>query len=129
MKIKVTMQQVLEFKEVVGDFREKKLPLPGAYKLLKISNALDKDMEFYHEKFQNIIETFAKKDDDGNYVYSDDGSQIIIQEDKIDECNTALEELMGLEIEVDNLDLSIDNFGQDAEYTLEELEKFTPFMN
>lgn len=129
MNITVTMQQVLDFKEIVNDFREKKLPLPCAYKLIKISNALDKDIEFYQSKFQEIIENFAKKNNDGSYAYSGDGSQIMIQDDKIDECNDELEKLMSLEIQVDNLDFSIDNFGTDIECTPDELEKLAPFLN
>ena len=53
----------------------------------------------------------------------------MIQDDKIDECNDELEKLMGLEIQVDNLDFSIDNFGADIECTPDELEKLTPFLN
>ena len=69
------------------------------------------------------------KNDDGSYAYSDDGSQIMIQDDKIEECNDELEKLMGLEIQVDNLDFSIDNFGADIECTPDELEKLAPFLN
>lgn len=128
MNITVKMQDVLEFKEAAIDFREKKLPLPGAYKLVKISNALDKEIEFYQTKFQEILEKYAKKDEAGNYVYSEDGSQIIIQDEKIEECNNELEELLNLDVEIDNLDFSIENLGE-IECTPEELEKIAPFMN
>lgn len=128
MNITVKMQDILSFKEAVVDFKEKKLPLPGAYKMVKISNNLDKEVEFYQSKFQEILEKYAKKNDTGEYVFSEDGSQIIIQDDKIDECNSELEELLNLDVEIDNLDFSIENLG-DIECTPEELEKIAPFMN
>lgn len=128
MEITVKMQDVLNFREAVAGFREKKLPLAGAYKLTKINNALDKDYEFYSNRFQEIIEKYAKKDADGNYEFSEDNTQILIQEDKLTECNDELEALSDLDVTVDNMDLTIENFG-DIECTPAELDNIMPFLN
>ena len=128
MEKTVTMQNVIDFRETAQVFREKSLPLQGAYKLMKISNALEKDVEFYGNRFQEIIETYGDKNEDGTYKFSEDGGQIIIKEGKVDECNKAIEELLKIEVTVDNLDFTIENLGE-MNCTPEELEGLMPFLN
>lgn len=126
---KITMGEVLTFRQHVGFFLEQKLPLPVAYKLTKINRAADKEAEFYQEKFNNIVEKYAKKDENGNIVFSENGEQIMIQDDLIPECNEALEELMNLEVEIENYGLKIEDFGENIECTANEIDAITPFLN
>ena len=125
--IKITMEQLIDFRNGGDFFSTVNLPLKGAYKINKITQSIEKEAEFYAEKFQEIIDTYAKKDENGNLVFSDDGSQIMIQDNKIEECNAALEDLQGLEVEIDNYNLSIEDLG-DIECTPEELKIIMPFM-
>ena len=126
--VKITMEQVLDFRNNIDFFNSTNLPLKGAYKINKIRKAVDKEGEFYSEKLQEIIEGFAKKDEDGEFVFNEDGSQIMIQEDKIEECNQALTELQELEVEIDNYNLSIEDLGENFECTPDQLEALMPFM-
>ena len=125
----VTMQQIVDFREVAQRFREQVVPLQGAYKLMKISNNLDKDMEFYSNKFQEIINTYGERKEDGTFKFSEDNSQIIIKEGMIEECNKAIEDLLGMEVKVDNLNFTIENLGDNIECTPEDLESLLPFLN
>lgn len=121
------MEQLIDFRNGGDFFSTVNLPLKGAYKINKITQSIEKEAEFYAEKFQEIIDTYAKKDENGNLVFSDDGSQIMIQDNKIEECNAALEDLQGLEVEIDNYNLSVEDLG-DIECTPEELKIIMPFM-
>lgn len=126
--VKVTMEQVLNFRNN-GDFLSSKvIPLKIAYKLNKLKKAVETEAEFYGEKFQEIIDTYAKKDENGNIVFSEDGDQIMIAEGKIEDCNKALDDLQNLEVEIDNCNLTIDDFGDNMECTAEELEALMPFL-
>ena len=127
--ITVTMEQIIDFKNGSDFFTNVNLPLKGAYKINKIKQNVEKESEFYLNKFQEIIDTYAKKDENGNLVFSDDGNQIMIQDDKINECNTALEDLQKLEVEIENYNLTIEDLGDDVECTTEELEALMPFFN
>lgn len=127
--VKVTMSQVLNLRQNIGFFLSQKLPLPVAYKLNKINNAASKEADFYQEKFNEIVEKYAKKDEEGNIVFSEDGEQIMIKDDLIAECNDALEELMDLEVEIDNLGLTIDAFGDNIECTATEIDAIVPFLD
>ena len=127
--VNVTMDQIIAFRNAGDIFGDYKLPLKVAYKLNKLKKAIEVEGEFYANKFQEIVDTYAKKDDNGQIVFSDDGNQIMIQDGKIEECNQALEDLQTLTVEIDNCNLTIDDFGEDIECTPEDLEALMPFLN
>lgn len=126
--VNVTMDQIIAFRNNGDFFAGTSLPLKGAYKLNKIKKAVEVEGEYYVEKFQEIVDKYAKKDDDGNLVYSDDGTQILIREGMNDECNQALEDLQNLEVQIENYGLSLDDLGDGVECTPDELEALMPFM-
>lgn len=126
--VKVTMDQIIAFRNNGDIFGDTTLPLKGAYKLNKIKKAIEKEGEFYTEKFQEIVETYARHDDNGNLVFSEDGNQILIKDGMIDECNKALTDLQELEVEIENYGLSLEDLGENLECTPEDLEALMPFM-
>ena len=127
--VNVTMDQIIAFRNAGDIFGDYKLPLKVAYKLNKLKKAIEVEGEFYSNKFQEIVDTYAKKNDNGQIVFSDDGNQIMIQDGKVEECNQALEDLQALTVEIDNCNLTIDDFGDDIECTPEDLEALMPFLN
>ena len=127
--ITITMEQLINFRNAEGFFVNANLPLKAAYKINKIRKAVDKEGDFYTEKFQEIVDKYAKKDSEGNLVFSNEEDQIMIQDDKIEECNKALADLQTLEVEIDNLGLTIDDLGEDVECTPDELEALMPFLD
>lgn len=127
--VNVTMDQIIAFRNSGDAFRNQVLPLKVAYKLNKLKKAVESEGEFYSSKFQEIVDKYAKKDDEGNVVFSEDGNQIMIQDGKIEECNEALEDLQKLTVEVDNFNLSIDDFGDNIECAPEDLEALMPFLD
>lgn len=127
--VSVTMDQIIAFRNNGDFFANASLPLKVAYKLNKLKKAVEVEGEFYSNKFQEIVDTYAKKDENGNIVFSDDGNQIMIKEGMVDECNQALEDLQSLTVEIDNCNLTIDDFGDNIECTPEELEALMPFLS
>ena len=127
--VNITMDQIIAFRNAGDLFGDYKLPLKVAYKLNKLKKAIEVEGEFYANKFQEIVNTYAKKDENGQVVFSDDGNQIIIQDGKVEECNKALNDLQELTVEVDNCNLTIDDFGDDIQCTPEELEALMPFLS
>ena len=127
--VSVTMDQIIAFRNAGDIFGDYKLPLKVAYKLNKLKKAVETEGEFYSNKFQEIVDTYAKKDENGQIVFSEDGNQIMIQDGKIDECNQALNDLQELTVEIDNCNLTIEDFGEDVECTPEDLEALMPFLS
>jgi len=126
--VTITMDQLINFRDNGGFFANAHLPLKGAYKLNKIRKAVEKESEFYSEKFQEIVNTYAKKDENDQIVFSEDGSQIMIKDGMVAECNQALEDLQKLEVQIENYDLTIEDLGDDLECTPDQLEALMPFM-
>ena len=126
--VNVTMDQIIAFRNNGDFFSNTTLPLKGAYKLNKIKKAVEKEGEFYTEKFQEIVEQYAKHDENGQLVFSEDGNQILIKDGMVDECNKALEDLQNLEVQIENYGLTLDDLGENLECTPEELEALMPFM-
>lgn len=126
--VTITMDQLINFRDNGGFFADANLPLKGAYKLNKIRKAVEKENEFYVEKFQEIVNTYAKKDENGQVVFSEDGSQIMIKDGMVAECNKALEELQELEVEIENYDLKLEDLGDGLQCTPDQLEALMPFM-
>ena len=129
LMVNVTMDQIIAFRNAGDIFADYKLPLKVAYKLNKLKKAIEVEGEFYGSKFQEIVDTYAKKDENGQVVFSDDGNQIMIQDGKVEKCNQALEDLQTLTVEIDNCNLTIDDFGDDIQCTPEDLEALMPFLN
>jgi len=127
--VNVTMDQIIAFRNNGDIFANATLPLKVAYKLNKLKKAVEAEGEFYTNKFHEIVDTYAKKDENGEVVFSEDGNQIMIQDGKVEECNNALSDLQELTVEVDNCNLTIDDFGDDIECTPEELEALMPFLS
>ena len=127
--VTVTMDQLIAFRNNGDIFSDTVLPLKGAYKLNKIKKAVEKESEFYTEKFQEIVDKYAKHDDNGNLVYSEDGNQIMIKDGMVEECNQALEDLQNLEVQIENYGLTFNDLGEDVKCTPEQLEALMPFMD
>ena len=52
----------------------------------------------------------------------------MIQDDKLVECNKALEDLQSLEVEIDTFNLTIEDLGEGIECTPDQLDALMPFM-
>ena len=126
--VTVTMEQIVDFKNGADFLDGVKLPLKAAYKINKLKKGIDTEFEYYGDKFREIVDTYAKKDENGKIIFSDDGEQILIEDGKVDECNQALVDLQTLEIEIDNANLTLEDLGDSVECTPEELEIILPFF-
>lgn len=126
--VTVTMKQIIAFRNNGDFFAGTSLPLKGAYKLNKIKKAVETEGEYYVEKFQEIVNQYAKKDENDKFVFSEDGNQIMIKDGMNEECNQALEDLQNLEVQIENYGLSLADLGDDVECTPDELEALMPFM-
>lgn len=124
----VTMEQLMDFRNSDDFFGTTVIPLKGAYKINKIKKAVEQEAEFYSTKFQEIVDKYAQKDETGQVKFSEDGDQILIQEDKIAECNQALEDLQNMTVEIDNLNLTLADLGDNLQCTPEQLEALMPFV-
>ena len=101
--------QVLEIRNLLVDQR---LPIRVSYKFTRFFNELENEAKFFNDTLQKLIEEYGKKDEEGNYIYTEDKQGVKIQDDKFQECMDKIDELNKLEV----------NLTYIPEFTLDELE-------
>ena len=101
--------QILEVRNLLVN---QKLPIRVSYKFTRFFNELEEETKFFNDTLQKLIEEYGKKDENGDYIYTDDKQGVKIQDEKFQECMDKIEELNKLEVNLDYI----------PEFTLDELE-------
>lgn len=105
------MYEIIDFTNLYEKIKDDKMSLKTAYKFSRLMRQLEKEIGFYQTEFAKVLQTYAKKDSNGNVIIGDDGDSVEIIEGKEIECNTKILELRNLDVEV-----------KDVHFALEELE-------
>ena len=121
------MFEILEVEGLLQKRTQKELPIRTLYKVDKLIKLVGKEKDFYQTQFQALVDTYAERDENGNYLYTDNSAEAVkIIPDKIAECQSKMNELVNIEI-TDVPDIS---------FTFEELDSLTlsytearPLMN
>ena len=71
----------------------------AAYRVTRLAKALDAEYELFIDGQRKLIDKYGAHDDNGELIELENGA-IKIQEDKIDECNRELQELVATEVEI-----------------------------
>lgn len=125
--MQLTITEIQNFKELYMKLKDKPLKLATAYKMAKLFKEMELSISFYSEKLQEIVNTYALKDDDGNFVVTEDGEGVTIKEDQLGECQAAMEELHTLPIEIGGAKFALDEF-EGLELTTADALLMLPFL-
>lgn len=93
--------------DIFSQFSQTKTSPKLAYKIMKFCKGVATEEEFYESKRNEIINTYAEKDENGQWVVNNDGTVCIVQ-DKIAEANAAMRELNMLDVEIPNVRFKLD---------------------
>lgn len=121
------MNQIVEFQKFYENIKNMKFPLKTAYKLNRLITQVNNEISFYQQKFSEIINEFGKRDENGEFVYSQDGSSIEIIEGRQSECQEKVNELQNLEAEIQDIFFTIDEL-DGLNLTLYEMNCLLPFI-
>ena len=121
------IHEILPFQELYTLASSTKLPIKTSYKFARMATAVEKNIEFYQTSFRNIVSEFAQIDENGNFVPTEDGQGVKIQEGKEAECKIRLMELNNLDVELPDIKFTIDEL-EGCELTPAEMVKFLPFI-
>ena len=73
-----------------------KVKLRTSYNILKFMNESENDFQFYANHLQNIINEYGARDEDGKLKIENES--ILVQEDKVKECQNKVDELENIEV-------------------------------
>ena len=121
------IQSILNYPQFQVITTSIKLPIKTAYKISRLSKAIDQEITFYQTKFREIVEEYCQKDENGNYVPTVDGQGFQIISGKEAECNQAMIDLHSLEVELPDITFAIDEF-DGMELTVNDLSGIMPFI-
>ena len=111
------IQKILAMEEAIKNLKSKNLPIKTAYRLLKLAELISNEAENYRNLFRQILDEYAEKKEDGSYVLSEDGANVIIQKGHIQDANKKVDELNKIDVEIpytfdikdfDNIEISLE---------------------
>lgn len=111
------IQKILAMEEAIKNLKSKNLPIKTAYRLLKLAELVSNEAENYRNLFRQILDEYAEKKEDGSYVLSEDGANVIIQKNHIQDANQKVDELNKIDVEIpytfdikdfDNIEISLE---------------------
>lgn len=111
------IQKILAMEEAIKNLKSKNLPIKTAYRLLKLAELVSNEADNYRNLFRQILDEYAEKKEDGSYVLSEDGTNVIIQKEHIQDANQKVDELNKIDVEIpytfdikdfDNIEISLE---------------------
>ena len=96
--IKISVENIFNSVPVLKELAEKPFKGAMAFKIVRLIRELDKEITSFEEARNKIADTYAERDEEGNYVIVN--NSIKIQEDKIQQCNEELVSLMNTIVEI-----------------------------
>ena len=94
------MIDALNFLEAYSSIKNKPLKINIIYKLSKCLEECEKERDFYQQQLANILNKYAKKDENGNFIYTNEKTGILINESQQQVCEKELSELLTLDINI-----------------------------
>jgi hypothetical protein len=107
--------KILELYQFCCSLKEEKLPFKVAYKLTKLSKICEHSVSFYQTEFNKIVSEYAERDENNNFISTDNGQTIKIKAGLEEECEKKISELSQVDV---------DDF-VDIKFTLDELENLS----
>lgn len=128
MQIKMT--DIVALKELYPKLKNSKLPAKLAYKLVRIFDEVDKQAQIYATMFSEIVNDCAQKDENGAPIFTENGTQVALLEDKIQECGERMTELNNLMVEFEvKYTLDLDDLDTFEGITLDDIKILSPFID
>lgn len=124
--IQVTLNDILNNVQIFREISTMTLPIKTAFRVARLIRELDKESATFDESRRIIIEKYAERDENGEMKQTEEGN-IILQQDRIMECNNELNDLLNTEIEINADKLNLDEMG-DIELTPAQVYNIEAFV-
>ena len=122
------MIDALNFLEAYSSIKNKPLKINIIYKLSKCLEECEKERDFYQQQLANILNKYAKKDENGKFIYTNEKTGILINESQQEMCEKELSELLTLDININEKYFVKITDIADLELDIETFNKIKPFI-
>lgn len=114
------LSKLIKIRSVFLQMKNEKMPIKTGYQIARFLQDSDTEFQFYEEKYREIILSCAELNEDGSPKASEDGASIKIQEDKMQECITNLNELENTDVRDFEIKINVVDL-ENAGLTVEQL--------
>ena len=125
--MQLKMQDILGFTSFYDTVKSQKLTMKTAYRLARLAKAIEDELQFYREKLQAIIREYGEMDEQGNPIPTEDGKGIKLRPGTETDCFTAMKELQEINVELPDIQFSIEDF-ENIELTTNDIAVMLPFF-
>ena len=128
--MKYNLLDIISYNQFLLNPKLNDLPLAIRYKFSLIIPLLAPHIQFYEKRQQEIAAKYGKKDEEGNFVKTEDGKGIIIEDKFIDDFEKAIKELneLTVEIDADKIACSLDDL-EKLNLSIAELSQISSFIH
>ena len=92
------LSDVIKVRGIFLQIKDTKMPIKTSYQIARFLQKTDADATFYSDKYRDIINECAELKEDGTPSISEDGMNIKIKEDKVQDCVAMIQELESTDI-------------------------------
>ena len=92
------LSDVIKVRGIFLQLKDTKMPIKTSYQIARFLQKTDADATFYSDKYRDIINECAELKEDGTQSISEDGMNIKIKEDKVQDCVTMIQELEATDV-------------------------------
>lgn len=121
------MSKILDLQELYPKISSQQLPIATTYKLTKLFNAVNSESEFYSTNLNKIISEYGQKDENGNFLLTDDKKGVKVSPEKIPEVEQKLQELWNIEVDLPKITFKLSEL-EKVELSVQEFNNLLPFI-
>ena len=125
--MKVTLKDIVESQEVMRTLSNKPLRGRVAFKVARLLKKLEAELTTFNDTRVKLIESYAKKDEEGNYV-TNDKNEYQFDEGNANKFVEEINKLLLEELDIDANPILVDEI-EDLDFTPAEMAALEPFMD
>ena len=120
------MYEILRFSDFYTAIKDQPLPIKERYFMAKLNKRIEEERALYREQLQQILDKYAEKDEQGNFIPTENGGIKVIPETQA-ECQRAINELDSMEIKIEFEPIDLGCFDCSVTLTGAQIEAIIPF--
>lgn len=123
----VTLKDIVESQEVMRTLSNKPLRGRVAFKVARLLKKLEAELTTFNDTRVKLIESYAKKDENGNYV-TNDKNEYQFDRDNANKFIEEVNKLLSEELQIDANPILVDEI-EELDFTPAEMAVLEPFMD
>ena len=121
------LNQLNNLRDTLTKIANQSLPFTTAYRINRLIHGLDEAWTFFTESMTALIQQYGQKDNEGNFVYTEDGQSILLIPETAAEANTKMMELGQVDANLPDITFTPEEFSK-LELSAWEVEVLMEFI-